>query len=165
MRRGGHVLGICGGYQMLGRKIHDPQGLEGPPGSTDGLGLLDVETTLGADKTLTNVSAVHVASGAGISGYEIHLGKTEGADCTRPFAMIDGIPDGATSPSGRVAGTYLHGSFAADAFRQSYLSGLGAEPADMDFNAEVDKTLDDLADHLQTHLDVDRILELAEPVK
>lgn len=163
-RRGGHVLGLCGGYQMLGHKIHDPEGLEGPAGSADGLGLLDIETTLTRHKTLTNVTARHVASNASMSGYEIHLGKTTGPDCNRPFAMIGDQPDGAISPSGRIAGTYMHGSFAADAFRQAYLNSLGAETSDIEFEAQIDKTLDDLACHLKAHLDIDRILDIAGPV-
>ena len=163
-RRGGHVLGLCGGYQMLGRAIHDPEGLEGRAGSADGLGLLDIETTLTRQKTLTNVSARHIASNAAMSGYEIHLGETTGPDCARPFAMIGDQPDGAISPSGRIAGTYMHGSFAGDAFRQAYLASLGAQTSDINFDAEIDKTLDELADHLNRHLQIDRILEIAEPV-
>ena len=162
-RRGGAVLGLCGGYQMLGRMIHDPDGLEGPAGSAEGLGLLDIETTLTPDKTLTNVTATHVPNGAKMSGYEIHLGKTEGNDCARPFAMIDGVPDGAISANGRIAGTYMHGSFAADDFRSAYLSSLGATPSGLDFNAEIDTTLDGLADHLAAHVDLDHILSIASP--
>jgi adenosylcobyric acid synthase len=163
-RRGGHVQGICGGYQMLGRTIHDPQGLEGPPGSADGLGLLNVETTLSADKTLTNVTATHCASGTEMTGYEIHLGITHGPDCTRPFATINGQPEGAISPSGRIAGTYLHGTFTSNTFRRAFLAQLGIEPDDMCFNTTIDKTLDDLAGHLETHLDIDRLYDLSEPV-
>ncbi|NNE22329.1 MAG: cobyric acid synthase [Rhizobiales bacterium] len=164
-RRGSHVLGLCGGYQMLGRKVHDPDGLEGAPGSADGLGLLDIETTLTRQKTLTNVTARHVASNAVMSGYEIHLGETTGPDCARPFALIGDQPDGAISPSGRIAGTYMHGSFAADAFRQAYLASLGAQTSEFEFDAEIDKTLDDLASHLKAHLDIERILDIAESVK
>ncbi len=163
-RRGGHVLGICGGYQMLGKAIHDPQGLEGPPGSAEGLGLLDVETTLTADKTLANVTATHCASGEKMIGYEIHLGVTQGPDCTRPFATIDGKPEGAISLNRRIAGTYLHGTFTADSFRRAFLAQVGAEADDMCFNATIDQTLDDLAAHLETHLDIDRLYDLSEPV-
>ena len=161
-RRGGHVLGICGGYQMLGRTISDPDGLEGPSGDADGLGLLDIETTLTPEKTLANVTATHVDSRTEMSGYEIHLGKTNGPDCFRPFAIIDSEPDGATSPSGRIAGTYMHGSFESNPFRQAYLASVGANISDLDFNAEIDKTLDELAHHLEAHLAIDQILDIAE---
>jgi adenosylcobyric acid synthase len=164
VRRGGAVLGLCGGYQMLGRRIHDPQGLEGPPGSADGLGHLDVETTLLPDKTLTRVTALHLASGATISGYEIHLGSTRGPDCARPFARIGDEPDGAISPSGAVMGSYIHGCFGADGFREAFLAGLGATSSGLAFEALIEDTLDRLARHLESHLDLDRLLELAEPV-
>jgi len=164
VRRGGHVLGLCGGYQMLGRRIHDPEGLEGPAGSVDGLGLLDVETTLLPDKTLTRVSATHGPSGAAISGYEIHLGQTAGPDCARPFAHIGGAPDGAMSANGRVMGTYIHGCFAGDEFRRAFLATLGATAGSFVFDAEIERTLDELAAHLAGHVDLDRILALTGTV-
>ncbi len=162
-RRGGHVLGLCGGFQMLGRMIYDTEGTEGPPGSAPGLGLLDVETVLEPTKTLANVEAVHAPTGLPISGYEIHLGRTTGADCTRPFATISGRPDGATAPGGRVMGTYLHGCFAGDAFRRAFLERLGASGSSLAFEDVVEATLDGLATHLARHLDLDRILSLAKP--
>ncbi len=164
VRRGGLVLGLCGGYQMLGRLIHDPDGLEGPPASLPGLGLLDVETRLVPDKTLTRVNGTHLASGADLSGYEIHLGKTSGPDCARPFASLAGSPDGAVSADGRIMGTYLHGCFASDTFRGTFLQSLGAAASALHFDDLVERTLDDLAAHLETHLDLDRILALAEAV-
>ena len=164
VRRGGFVLGLCGGYQMLGTHIHDPQGLEGKAESVDGLGLLAVETTLLPDKTLTRVSATHVPTGTAIDGYEIHLGKTEGVDCKRPFAMIGGTPDGAISPSGRVMGTYLHGCFTADNFRESYLKAIGAQSISIAFDSLIEDTLNALAAHLETHIDIDKLIALAEPV-
>ena len=163
-RRGGRVLGLCGGYQMLGHKIHDPQGLEGSPGSANGLGLLNVETTLSDDKTLTNVTATHADTGTQMTGYEIHLGATTGPDCARPFAHIGNQPDGATSPDGRIAGTYLHGTFTSNAFRQAYLTNIGAEADTFDFTATIDQTLDELAAHLEAHINIDLINRLAEPV-
>ena len=163
VRRGGHVIGLCGGYQMLGSSISDPDGTEGPPGSAPGLGLLDVGTLLEPTKTLRNVDAVHTASNLPIRGYEIHLGTTTGPDCSRPFAWIDGRPDGATSKGSRVVGTYLHGCFSSDAFRSSYLAGLGAVPSGLAFEQVVEATLDGLAAHLERYLDLDRILELATP--
>jgi adenosylcobyric acid synthase len=161
VRRGGRVLGLCGGYQMLGQKIHDPEGLEGPAGSVEGLGLLNIETTLLADKTLTRVKATHMASGQEIEGYEIHLGSSNGPDCARPFARIGNHDDGAISPDGLVSGTYIHGCFASDGFRSSYLKTLGAESSDLAFETLVEKTLDELAAHLEQHLNLDQVLEMA----
>ena len=163
-RQGGAVLGVCGGYQMLGRMIHDPQGLEGPAGSSAGLGLLDVETTLLPDKTLTRVTARHAASGLDVTGYEIHLGTTQGPDGARPFTFIGDVPDGAISPDGRVMGTYIHGLFASDDFRRHFLARLGAESGTLAFEQTVETTLDRLAQHLARHLDIDRLLGLAGPV-
>lgn len=157
VRRGGHVLGICGGYQMLGRWIHDPDGHDGSPGSTQGLGLLQVETRMAPDKRLTRITGT--ALDQPIAGYEIHMGRSEGADCARPFAHIP-QPDGATSPDGRIAGTYLHGLFAEDGFRAAWLGRLGHESA-LDYGAGVETVLDRLAEHLETHLDIERMLALA----
>ncbi len=162
VRRGGRVLGLCGGYQMLGQIINDPDSLEGPKGSVEGLGLLDVETTLLADKTVTETSAMHALSGQLITAYEIHLGKTTGPDCARLFAQTPNGPEGATSRDGLVTGTYLHGCFTSDGFRQAFLKSLGAPPSDLAFDHLIEKTLDDLAAHLETHLDLDKILELAQ---
>ena len=162
VRRGGLVLGLCGGYQMLGRLVSDPLGLEGTPGSTPGLGLLDVETTLLADKTLTRVSGTHGPSGAALEGYEIHLGKTTGVDCARPFAVLEGRPDGAISPTGQVMGSYLHGCFGSDAFRTKFLISLGIHASELRFEETVERTLDALAAHLEANLDLDLILSLAK---
>lgn len=157
LRRGGRVLGICGGYQMLGRMIHDPQGHDGAPGSDAGLGLLNVETHMAAEKRLTRIEGR--ALGQPIEGYEIHMGRTTGPDCARPFAHIP-QPDGAISPDGRVAGTYLHGLFAHNAFRAAWLAGFGADSA-LDYTVGVEDVLDRLAAHLETHLDIDRLFALA----
>lgn len=161
VRRGGRVLGICGGYQMLGRRIADPAGIEGPPGEDTGLGLLDVETVMTADKRLARVAGHHVASGLAIDGYEIHLGTTEGPDRARPFARIGGVDEGAISPDGRIMGSYLHGLLAADPFRAAFLASLGATAAPSAYGATVEATLDALADHLERHLDVAGLLALA----
>ncbi|SMG47199.1 cobyric acid synthase [Paracoccus sp. J56] len=157
LRRGGRVLGICGGYQMLGRRIHDPDGYDGSPGSTQGLGHLDVETRMAPEKRLTRSRGT--ALGAPVEGYEIHMGRTEGPDCARPFAHIPG-PDGAGSPCGRVAGTYLHGLFTGDAFRAAWLAQFDAVSA-LNYGAGVDDVLDRLAEHLEAHLDIDRLLSFA----
>ncbi|TNC73083.1 cobyric acid synthase [Rubellimicrobium roseum] len=160
-RRGGRVLGICGGFQMLGRRIEDPEGLEGPPGGVEGLGLLDVTTVMGREKRLARVAGTHRATGMAVAGYEIHLGRTEGPDLARPWLEIDGRPEGAESADGRVRGTYLHGLFGADAFRAAMLSELGAAPAPFDWEGEVEATLDRLAAHVARHLDLDALWRLA----
>ncbi len=160
-RRGGAVLGICGGYQMLGQEVADPDGLEGPAGTTAGLGLLDIRTRMGGDKSLREVQALHVATGQKLHGYEIHIGQSDGPDRARPFARIDGQPEGAISQDGRVTGSYLHGMFADDAFRTAWLAKLGATTSQMGYAASVDATLDALAAHLETHLDVGGLLAVA----
>lgn len=160
-RRGGAVLGICGGYQMLGRSIADPEGIEGPAGDSAGLGLLDVTTVMSDDKRLTRVTAEHAASGARFDGYEIHIGRTEGPDCARPFARLDGAPEGAVSADGRVMGSYVHGMFADDGFRAAFLAGLGGAGVATGYRAGVEATLDQLAAHMEAHLDVPGLLALA----
>ncbi|WP_347311931.1 cobyric acid synthase [Defluviimonas sp. SAOS-178_SWC] len=160
VRRGGHVLGICGGYQMLGKAIADPDGIEGAPGATPGLGLLDVTTVMSADKRLTRTEALHVATGAPMHGYEIHIGRTDGPDRARPFAEVEGHPEGAVSADGRIMGSYLHGMFSGDKFRAAFLNRLGA-PSTTHYGATVEATLDKLADHLEAHLDIDGLIELA----
>ncbi|SLN55566.1 Cobyric acid synthase [Roseivivax jejudonensis] len=157
VRRGGHVLGICGGYQMLGASVADPGGIEGDPGTDPGLGLLDAATVMHPEKRLSEVSAEHVASGTAFSGYEIHIGRTDGPDRARPFARVDGRPEGAVRPDGRVAGSYLHGMFRDDAFRAAWLGGFGAR-SEARYDATVDATLDALAAHLEAHLDIDGLL-------
>jgi adenosylcobyric acid synthase len=164
VRRGGSVLGLCGGYQMLGQEIHDPDGLEGPAQSCAGLGLLNVNSTLVSKKTLTRVTAQHVDSGLEVTGYEIHLGTTSGPDCQSPFARIANQPEGATSRDGLVAGTYIHGCFSSDAFRRSFLSNLGAKASNLAFEQKIESTLDELAAHLEKHLDLDQLLTLAGEV-
>ncbi len=165
VRRGGHVLGLCGGYQMLGTMVHDPQGLEGPAGSVAGLGLLDVETTLLPEKTTVETEAVHALTGTYIRAYQIHLGQTEGPDRARLFAQTPNGPDGAMSVDGRVIGTYLHGCFSQDEFRKKFLGRLGHEAQAFSYEKTIEDTLDALAAHLETHLDLDRILDLARTVK
>jgi adenosylcobyric acid synthase len=160
VRRGGRVLGLCGGYQMLGRTIADPDGVEGPAGTIDGLGLLDVTTVMTADKSTVEVTGRHCATGAAVCGYEIHLGRSEGADCARPMLTIDGRPDGAMSADGRVQGTYVHGLFASDALRRAWLADFSVSSS-LAYEATVERAIDALADHLAAHLDVDAILAIA----
>ena len=161
-RRGGRVLGLCGGYQMLGIRLDDPDGTEGPAGAVDGLGLLQVETRLGGDKALLEVAGRDRASGQAVRGYEMHIGKTSGADCARPMLDLGGRPDGAVSADGRIMGSYVHGIFAGDDFRHAFLNGLRTRArSDVAYETLVDQVLDELADHLARHLDTQRILDLA----
>ncbi len=161
LRRGAKILGLCGGYQMLGTEIADPDGIEGKPGSVPGLGLLDLKTTMTPDKRVTETEALHPASGTRIKGYEIHLGRTEGPDRDRPMFTVGGQPEGATRADGRVMGSYLHGMFTEDAFRRAFLASLGATPGNVSYDQTVEDTLDALADHLAAHVDCDRLLALA----
>ena len=161
VRRGGRVLGICGGYQMLGRTISDPEGIEGEPGTTPGLGLLEVDTTMRAEKRLGPVRATHIASGHRVDGYEIHIGETDGPDCARPLFDLSGRGAGAASRDGRIEGAYLHGLFASDAFRREYLSRLGIVGDSFDYTATIDAVLDRLAGHLEASIDLGRVLEIA----
>jgi adenosylcobyric acid synthase len=160
-RRGGKVLGICGGYQMLGREIADPLGMEGPSGAAPGLGLLDVETELTQDKTLTACAGVS-NEGAAFSGYEMHVGETGGPDCARPLLRFaDGRPEGAISGDGNIRACYVHGLFGHEDFRAELLRWIGAESSDLAYEAEVERVLDELADHLAAHVDLDALLALA----
>jgi adenosylcobyric acid synthase len=160
-RRGGTVLGLCGGYQMLGRSIADPDGIEGPPGTIEGLGLIDVETVLCADKRLEAVRGT-TADGVPFAGYEMHMGVTAGADCARPFARLaDGSFEGAVAADGRALGTYVHGLFADDRQRAAWLKRFSAGAATVAYDASIERTLDALAAHLAAHIDLDRLLKLA----
>ncbi len=161
-RQGGRILGLCGGYQMLGRRVADPDGIEGPPADMSGLGLLDVETVLTPHKRLSLVAGTMLAAGEPVQGYEMHLGVTRGPDAERPMLrLLDGRPEGATSPDGLVSGTYLHGLFDADAARQGFLHRLGLQAARRDHEAGVEAALDALATHLEAHVDIDGLLRIA----
>jgi adenosylcobyric acid synthase len=166
LRRGGQMLGLCGGYQMLGTRISDPLGIEGPPGTVAGLGLLDIETELGPEKTLIEVAGSDFASGAAVRGYEMHVGRTTGAGLARPMLQLAGRPEGAVSADGRIQGCYLHGLFASDAFRIGYLASLRPGRAgSLRYEADLERTLDALATHLESHLDLDRLFAVAAPVR
>jgi adenosylcobyric acid synthase len=161
LRRGGSVLGLCGGYQMLGRAVHDPHGIEGPPGTAAGLGLLDVETILSREKRLEKVEGA-TADGLPLIGYEMHMGVTQGPDCARPFARLaGGTPEGAVSPDGGVVGTYIHGLFADDRQRAAWLARFAALGCAVAYDDLLEATLDKLGAHLDAHIDVDRLLTLA----
>lgn len=160
IRRGGHVLGICGGYQMLGRRISDPDGIEGPAGSVEGLGLLEVDTVLGGDKVLVETTGETVQDSVQFKGYEMHIGRTTGG--LRPLLRLaDGKHDGAINDSGTIAGCYIHGLLADDRQRRHWLQRIGADGSALNYEADVDATLDRLADHIEKYLDCDRLLALA----
>ncbi|WP_152047749.1 cobyric acid synthase [Aureimonas psammosilenae] len=161
VKRGGHVVGLCGGFQMLGRRILDPDGIEGPVREAEGLGLLDVETVLEREKVVRETRAVSL-SGLALEGYEIHLGRTEGPDRARPLALVDGRPEGATSADGLVSGTYLHGFFTSGEWRREFLGRFGLDADPRDHRAEVEAALDEIAEALSRHLDVDALLRIAE---
>jgi len=162
IRRGGHVLGICGGYQMLGREIADPLGIEGPPGTIAGLGLLDVTTEMTGDKTLTEITGVSADCGLPFRGYEMHVGRTTGPGCERPLLHTStGQADGSVSPDGRVAGAYVHGLFSDDLLRAAWLAKIGAGASSLNYETDVEATLDALGAHLEQHINCDRLLALA----
>jgi adenosylcobyric acid synthase len=161
LRRGGSALGLCGGYQMLGHTINDPNGVEGEAGLVEGLGLLDVETTLAGEKRLEKVEG-ETSDGVPFAGYEMHMGVSEGPDRVRPFAkLFGGVAEGAVSRDGRVLGTYIHGLFADDRQRSAWLKRLGAGKTAIAYDSLVEETLDKLASHLAANIDIDRLLALA----
>ncbi|WP_320201068.1 cobyric acid synthase [Agrobacterium sp. rho-13.3] len=160
LRRGGHVLGLCGGYQMLGKTVADPEGIEGTPQTVEGLGLLNVETVLTGDKRLVSVTGQSF-DGISFSGYEMHVGVTEGVDTDRPFSTIGNQTEGAISMEGRVFGTYVHGLFADDHQRSAWLERLGGESSELNYEAQVDTILDRLAAHMERHLDLAALLSIA----
>jgi adenosylcobyric acid synthase len=165
VERGKPVLGICGGYQMLGAVIKDPDGIEGPAGQVQGLGLLQVETMMTPKKRLAEVWGSDLASGAELTGYEIHIGHTQGPDCLRSWLEIEGRKEGAMSADGLVKGCYVHGIFSSDEFRRAFLQQLGAKSSDLVFDDVIDQTLDALADHLEAHMDIELIWSLAAEVQ
>lgn len=161
VRRGGRVLGLCGGFQMLGRRIDDPDGIEGEPRSVSGLGLLAVETVMTAAKRLVAVSGTSLGDEVSFTGYEMHVGDTVGPDAARPLLQFaDGRVDGAVSADGLVSGTYVHGLFADDAQRSAWLARLGAPPGAASYEAGIETVLDGFADHLEAHLNCDGLLAL-----
>lgn len=162
VRRGGRVLGICGGYQMLGRTIADPGGIEGPSETIAGLGYLRVATTLSGDKRVTETRGIEVASGAIFAGYEIHSGRSLCEPGVVPLLRLaDGAPDGAVSADGRVAGCYVHGLFNRAEQRGVWLARLGVASDGAQQAASVDAALDELASELERCVDVDRLLSIA----
>ncbi len=161
-RRGGIVVGLCGGFQMLGHAVADPEGVEGSRGVIQGLGLLDITTTIAGDKTLTDASGVEATTGEPVHGYEMHIGKTTGTDTLRPMLDLHGRGDGAVSADGRIMGCYLHGLFVSDSFRAKFLERIrSGRTKEVAYQARIERTLDELATHLEEHVAVDRLLTIA----
>ena len=157
VRRGGRALGICGGYQMLGRTIADPDGVEGPAETVAALGLLPVDTVIRPDKTVREVRGTRIADGSGFAGYEIHCGLTTG-EAAPLLRMTDGRVEGAVSPDGRIAGCYVHGLFNLAEQRRCWIGGASNG---LDQDAVVDAALDELAADLERHVRADRLLAIA----
>ena len=162
IRRGGRVLGVCGGYQMLGNRVEDPFGIEGAKGGIDGLGLLDVDTVMASNKTLLAVSGADIDGNTPFSGYEMHIGVTSGPDAFRPILRFsDGKVDGARSVDDRIRGVYVHGLFADDRQRARWLDWIGAKGSDLAYDQVVEETLEALAEHLEAHINMDALIALA----
>jgi adenosylcobyric acid synthase len=162
-RQGGHILGLCGGYQMLGQSITDYFGIEGRKKTVEGLGLLEVDTILGGVKRLVETAGVELATGMPVKGYEMHLGNSTGVELERPMLRLTAGVDGCVSRDGRVAGCYLHGLFASDPFRRAFLKGLGADAGELAYEQQIEATLDALAEHVEENLDLSALLAAARP--
>src|SRR5579875_104988 len=163
IRRGGHVLGLCGGYQMLGKAIRDPAGIEGPPGEVQGLGLLDIVTEMSGDKLLAPVRGKDAQNGLPFSGYEMHIGRSFGPGCARPLLYFDdGRSDGAVSADGLVSGCYVHGLFGGAAQRSALLARIGGIGSGVSYEKSLEAGLDAIAAHLEEHMDLSRLLTLAQ---
>ncbi len=163
VRRGGRVLGICAGYQMLGRWVHDPHQIEGSQAAAMGLGLLDVETTMAQDKVLREVAGTDISTGTRIEGYEMHIGATTGPSRARPMICFDNAAtEGARSIDGRVAGCHIHGLFHSLEYRAALLASLGAQSSGKNHMDRVDAALDAIAAAMERSLSVDAILQLAK---
>ncbi|MEO0400695.1 MAG: cobyric acid synthase [Pseudomonadota bacterium] len=161
-RAGGHVLGLCGGYQMLGRTIADPHGLDGAPSAVKGLDLLAVDTVIQSEKRVATVAATCALTAASIAGYEIHIGRTDGPDRERPFAKVGEVNEGARNADGRIEGSYLHGLFSSDAFRRAWLERAGGGgAADLCYGDALEDALNALADGVEAAMDVDALFDLA----
>ena len=161
-RTGGRVLGLCGGYQMLGKGVVDRGGADGLPGEMPGLGLLDVYTEMTEAKTVQPVQGHCLSTGLPVAGYEIHVGRTHGEDSSRPMFELGGRTDGARSADGLIEGTYVHGVFASDEFRHAWLARAGAgNRRSLEYPAAVERALDELADGVERALDVEAVLACA----
>ncbi len=161
LRYGGKLLGICGGFQMLGEQIHDPLGIEGEPATHKGLGWLEMETTLHEEKQLHRVAGTLRVEQTPVSGYEIHAGLSQGAALTRPMIQLPRGNDGARSADDQICGTYLHGLFEEPAAAAALLGWAGMKkPHAINYHLIREQGIDRLADALETHLDMEVVLEL-----
>ena len=165
LRYGGKVIGICGGFQMLGKRIHDPYGVEGDAGSSDGLGMFDLETTLARDKQLRNVRGTLALAHAPVTGYEVHAGATTGPALAHPAVHLGQRRDGALSGDGQILGTYLHGLFESPPACTALLawSGLG-DVQTIDYHAQREASIERLADAVAAHLDTARLRSIFKQV-
>jgi len=169
---GGTVIGLCGGYQVLGKRIRDPYGVESDEPEMEGLGLLDVVTSFARDKVTVAVRGVHRATGCSVEGYEVHMGQTSLGSGVAPLLDIrtvgESVPrtDGAISGDSRVFGTYVHGLFDAPTFRRTFLNWLrapkGWAPIDPNPCPSLDQRLDRLADFVAKHVDLAAIISVIE---
>ncbi len=164
-RRGGWILGICGGYQMLGKHVSDSEGIEGLPSQQPGLGFVDLETHMTSKKTLTPVTATEIMTGVCVQGYEMHIGRTHGKDQSSPwFRLPNQISEGVSIENGQISGTYLHGLFQNDAFRHHYLQRLSHErhgaallSSTLSYQPHILNVLDKLAEHLAQYIDMETL--------
>ena len=156
--RGKHILGICAGFQILGKEINDPNYFESKKKKISGLGLLDISTFMQAQKKTIKVSALHIESGLTYDGYEIHLGKTIGPDCKNPFSIINGRDDGAISKNGLVMGSYVHGMFKDNLFRSFFLKKILGIESNYNYRKNLNKALDDFSDIINKNIQVNKIL-------
>ncbi|RLA16388.1 MAG: cobyric acid synthase CobQ, partial [Gammaproteobacteria bacterium] len=164
LRYGGKLLGICGGFQMLGGAIHDPLAIEGKAGSEVALGYLDIETTLAENKQLRNVEGQLAISHASIKGYEIHAGISQGAALKQPFCHLESGDDGAISKDGQIAGTYLHGLFDSPQANQALLQWAGLKGVELlDYAALREEGIERIADAVEENIDMTAILNLLQP--
>lgn len=164
VRHGGRVLGLCGGYQMLGRQLLDPELVDGSTSTSTGLGLLDIDTTMSASKQVRPVIATCAKSSCTLDAYEIHAGITTGGDTDRPMFTLNGDNEGAVSPTGQVQGTYLHGLFSNDAYRTWWLNQIRYTDSQLQYNVAVDQTLTELAEEVSRYCDLDAFFNLAKPI-
>ena len=162
-RHGGRILGLCGGYQMLGQTIADHLGIEGRKEAVEGLALLEIDTVFEGTKRLAEASGIELSTGMPVRGYEMHIGRTTGLGLDRPMLRLGRGTDGCISRDGRVAGCYLHGLFASDPFRCAFLKTLGADVGEIAYEQQIEVTLDALADHLELSLDLPALLAAAQP--
>jgi adenosylcobyric acid synthase len=164
LRYGGKLIGLCGGFQMLGRSIADPHGIEGEPGTSPGLGWLEIDTVLEPEKQLRQVTGRLCLDDAMLTGYEIHAGITRGAGLTRPAARLEWGPDGAISPDDQVLGTYVHGLFDHPEACAALLSwaGLKDGPPAPDMAWLREQGIERLADNVEEHLDMERIITILD---